>query len=450
LLRNYQDGTRNDRISKPANSREGNSKLPCVLQHATQALIDWVSHAQSIRGTLGAILRDSTVRGIGTTSHHGISKGKAEDAVSDANEELKGAFTIANLNDTDADDEIDNNDNDVIGTAVGAPAGTMAGKNERDLMKVVVDRPVNCSSCDVVVSIESGAAKWWTSSTKGQEFAVGNLTTISFSPTLTEQEFWLEATAASVSVRDIKVTASFGTATDTVKATGIWATQIAHTMGTPAQVAAIMGSQWDSTDMRYKAFAGFFTKMGGLGVIPAFDTQLTDLDIVAQNTILLEYTVTPTGIEDEDDVQWWVGQRKDVRRLVVGSTQTSAGFPNQADTSNDYIQGYNQISAKPVGGKFFIVDGPGHTKLLAGEERYYQGYFESFFKVDIGNNRPIRSDVGGRASDKLLWISKVHVEVDSNGVATRTEPDPNFTWNEIEIVPGSSFGPRTFEGPLSI
>lgn len=75
-------------------------------------------------------------------------------------EETRGAFTVANLNDTDADGILDVNDAAVIATP--------QGENEKDLMKLVLHEPLNYFEEDTgTLRIDSGSIAIYSSATKG-------------------------------------------------------------------------------------------------------------------------------------------------------------------------------------------------------------------------------------------------------------------------------------------
>ena len=82
--------------------------------------------------------------------------------VADEKEETVGAFTVANLNDTDGDGVIDNVDNDVTATA--------RGRNEVDLMKIIFNKPEPKDlKGKLRIRIVSGNVKIWEYFFKGKE-----------------------------------------------------------------------------------------------------------------------------------------------------------------------------------------------------------------------------------------------------------------------------------------
>ena len=138
-----------------------------------------------------------------------IYNGQDGTMVNESEEEIVGAFTVANLNDTDGDGIVDNND-DIV-TAVN-------GRNEIDLMQLDIRRPDPDLGGTVNISILSGSVKFWGARTKGVP-----VTTINFATTTLPRTLWVEATAFSKSVRDIVLESEYRGLKDSVKATAIWA-----------------------------------------------------------------------------------------------------------------------------------------------------------------------------------------------------------------------------------
>jgi hypothetical protein len=112
--------------------------------------------------------------------------------VAEADESTRGAFSAANVNDTDNNGTVDKNQTTVPG--------------EKDLIKLVLKMPEPSGKavehnglCGV--SVSGGAdCKLWTQSTKGTEFAGGAIQLSSLPLTL-----WLEGRDASGSLRDVSI-----------------------------------------------------------------------------------------------------------------------------------------------------------------------------------------------------------------------------------------------------
>ena len=134
-----------------------------------------------------------------------IYNGQGGEAVPAAKEETVGAFTVANLNDTDSSQSGDNTQTSVPG--------------EKDLMKLELTRPTGAADTDDVTLTIGTGVKLWKESTK--ETAETNLTCKASDLPKT---LWVEATGGSVALRDIQLSLTCNGMSDTVKATAIWAT----------------------------------------------------------------------------------------------------------------------------------------------------------------------------------------------------------------------------------
>lgn len=152
------------------------------------------------------------------TIHNGHG---AAQPVPEKDEETLGAFTVANLNDTDGDGTVDNGDNTVKKGA--------AGEDEEDLMKLIVKGP---NLGRMKVTVVSGNVEFWEKSTKETKIAKqGNAIFIDGADL--PKTLWVEATNHSNVLRDIELKLGFeapdGTLTDDldkVKATAVWAEKV--------------------------------------------------------------------------------------------------------------------------------------------------------------------------------------------------------------------------------
>lgn len=130
----------------------------------------------------------------------------------DGKEEDPGVFTVANKNDTDGDAIVDSSDSDVSGGDIDLMEMKVNRFNPYDAQDdgekmVTLDVPANATlykSKDKKSGIESTRA--WKAKDLDQP-----------------KTFWVELKEASASVRSDVFTLTGGGATDTVKATGVWA-----------------------------------------------------------------------------------------------------------------------------------------------------------------------------------------------------------------------------------
>ena len=93
-----------------------------------------------------------------------IANGQGGSLIDEDNEETPGAFTVANLNDTDGDGTVDKDDSDVSATA--------NGRDEVDLMMLVLRKPEPDLGDKVKFKVVSGDVKIWEESKKVTEVSL--------------------------------------------------------------------------------------------------------------------------------------------------------------------------------------------------------------------------------------------------------------------------------------
>ena len=143
--------------------------------------------------------------------------------IPEKDEDYPGAFTVANLNDTDGDGLLDN---DITDTEVKKGA---AGTDEEDLMKLVVSGPAHGK---MKITVVSGSVAFWEKSTKETEVPrVGNEVLIDCADL--PKTIWVEATNYSADLLDIEMKLGWETPDgqliddlDTVNATAVWAEKL--------------------------------------------------------------------------------------------------------------------------------------------------------------------------------------------------------------------------------
>ncbi len=125
-----------------------------------------------------------------------------------------GAVTLANLNDTNGNGVMDIDDYSVQATSIG--------RNEVDLMKLVVKQRdgVTGTTGNVILEKVSGAVKLWTQPYKGTMVNISG--PISIPVAALPKTYYIEATAKSASLMDIEFKATFNSKVDRVKATAVW------------------------------------------------------------------------------------------------------------------------------------------------------------------------------------------------------------------------------------
>ncbi len=179
--------------------------------------VTWLNGTLVVATASDSVTVNVTVTEQPTSVDLEISSGQSGQALGEDAEETPGAFTVANLNDTDSSYKDDDPNPD-------SPQNTDSSQNsvpgEQDLMQLVLHKPTGAADEDPVTLTVGAGAKLWKDSTKGTE-----VTTLVFKAGDLPQTLWVEATAGSTSLRDIVLTMSCNGQSDIVKATAIWATQ---------------------------------------------------------------------------------------------------------------------------------------------------------------------------------------------------------------------------------
>ncbi len=154
-----------------------------------------------------------------------IYDGQEGPAIADVDEDITGAVTVANKNNTDADEFIDNVDTSVKELRTGVDKH---GRDEVDLMRLDVLRGANGSHHIRVFSNLPERVAFWTSSTKESLLPLGTGGEVDiYFPNYTPKfkTIWVELKDVSSELGDVVITAHFYRLfEDKVIATGIWAT----------------------------------------------------------------------------------------------------------------------------------------------------------------------------------------------------------------------------------
>jgi hypothetical protein len=352
------------------------------------------------------------------TLNIGIFHGHDGDFVPGALEETVGAFTIANLNDTDGDAIIDASDENVDITTP-----ELQGKAEVDLMRFRIGRPETLALGTLIrITPNSPNIRFWQEATKlvcinpdGGDFNVAFQEEIPFI------ELWVEVTAASNSVRDLTITAeSPGFSSDTVKATAVWAQLLDHEMTTrPATTNFDQGipfqgvleeSPWSALPNASQIAILIADTYHGTGPRPL------DPAYGLANVMVQAWTPLPTGILDEPQVKFTIVRRANVMaRLhlangtVVDAVRTQ--YPSDPDSAND--AGDHDSDNAQAGGLLFVEDNPGLPTLPTSLNVVQVGVqfnFEEFVRVSVdGTRHEGDGNLASRASSKFPWYSQSQI-----------------------------------------
>ena len=271
-----------------------------------------------------------------------IFNGQDGPAIPEAKEETQGAFTVANLNDTDGDGVIDNQDQTVMANGAGTT-------NEVDLMKLVISKPANApAGSTLTLTVVSGSVAFWQSPTKGTALPWGGGYTIA-ADAIPEggKTIWVEATAASSALRAIVLKLTYSAAPgveDIVKATGIWAIQ---TNFITSQAATTTAAGSTGNQLKVVSAAGFAVDnwvhvfSGGSwfrAVIVAVNTTT--------NTLVLSNNI-PSAFPAGEIVRQ--GYPKEVDNATMLTTFGQRGKVPLADNEDGAILGCGWLARQLVG-----------------------------------------------------------------------------------------------------
>jgi len=350
-------------------------------------------------------------------------------------EESRGAFTVANKNDTDGDGVTDNVDADGV-------IATPAGRNEVDLMRLDIARPYVGFEGTMTLHVPSGQVILWQESTKVNRLPVDDggyiqFTNADFPPTGDSKTVWAEVFSASASVRDISMVLSYRAYTDTVTATGVWATLTAveHDTRTANELFA-QGTPWES--MPAPNPKNWVEAYGGTGLRPV------DLAYGVANGIAMRFTVQPTDAVSEPNLYFDITRRANTNTQVLDAlggvlAQVIEPFPLRNEWSNDDPSDNDESPAPDSEGRMFSFDAPGYNTAfppLGGQTLIYRGSFEEFLRVGIRTPAEGEGEKGSRASDLFEWHTLHRCEKDQNGRWARTTGDQaESDVNQVEPGP---------------
>jgi hypothetical protein len=316
--------------------------------------------------------------------------------VPEADEWTRGAFTVANLNDTDSDGVVDRDDQ-------------LVDRGELDLMRVVIRRPVPDLGGTMEITVRRGTAVFWESFDK--DVRTPSLTL----PSNQDRVVWVEVPAASASVRDIELDLAYsfdgGIATDTVRATAVWADVLSFRNA----AGGALSPDADGADIR----AQFARNGGALGMQTVPGTAATPRRFF--NNVETGFTVVPAGIGSEAGVAFDITRRLSTERVSiftndVGSSrivEPPVAYPAGDELPNDDAGGDDE-DVMPARDHIFSLDGPApEASPLPPPWRLrvvQNTNFEEFVRVRFDGARPAgNAENGSRASDKLLWFSRVDI-----------------------------------------
>jgi hypothetical protein len=370
--------------------------------------------------------------------------------VEQKNQEKHGAFTVANLNDTDNDQKDVNDPNDF--TKVGPDAdddfvtvsdpnhpGGTDGRDEIDLMKLLIDRPAPVIENDALdVVVRGGTARFWGTSHKGTGTPSG-ATTLHYDPNAISdpnwpREVWVELPLASASLRDVEIVSRYAglQEIDVVKATGIWITQVdaKHDAADPNDPNGLFG--WPDLTDPPRNWLVFFR---GFGLRPINWTN------GVRNTIGLRFQLQPSGIWREPSVYFDISRSNEDRTWYRDPNNqwhliaNIRDWPHNPEAANDDppAEGDESIDPNMATGGFFAADGPGLPTPTAnpGEYLSLQFNFAEFVRVGFTSRPNDNGCHGSRCSEYALWHCR-HLLQEVGGLRTRVGGDNESAENCVD------------------
>ena len=347
-----------------------------------------------------------------------IADGQFGAVVPDHLEETEGAFTVANLNDTDSNGTTDANQNPVPG--------------EKDLMKLVV-RFGNTGSGGAATlrAIKGGQLiKIWMKDDKsGGVISLPYTFQVPANQRIPYQVLgWIEGIQHSSQLCDVVLKLEYQGKQDRVAATIIWAEKTNF-----RNSGNSLSPDADGQEINY-TFKNAYGSTLGLTIQPP--------PVGVQNAMEMEFTVYPPGISNIPKVVF------DITRQVggkswkrVGNTWTetlSRTLPSNDEEPNDDNSQEDEDNV-PRNDHIYSIDAPSivtPNNEADADERVSRFNFFEFVRVIIKQGATFQNQnglvEGSRCSPKIKWHSRIRVERGPDDKWRRKTVDPH----DNEIVEG--------------
>ena len=347
---------------------------------------------------------------IDLTIYDGLEGTGGGNVVPDPKEVIRGAFTVTNIQDTNADNIMDKNQNPV--------KATPKGRDEVDLMKMILHAPIGplCGPESTVTLEKSGPnageVKLWDTKTKDNEIPPTNPPNQwKYKVKELPKTVWVEIReedSTKLAMRGVTFTYSTDCCPeiDVVKATGIWS-KVTDTKHDTADAWA--GGIWPDMPANVRAY---IDQSGGFGLRRYQDGgRWWYRDVIG-----IEFTVYPSGIGDEEGVYFDITRQihyldTQVPRAAGGPQQEN--WPNQVEEPNDDTHNGDE-SDKPVNNHMYSIDAVGFTEDGWGVIwwSHSKNNFMEFMRVRVDGIKPTGEAVlGSRCSPyypwhAALWLSR--------------------------------------------
>jgi hypothetical protein len=316
-----------------------------------------------------------------------------------------GAFTVANLNDTDGNGTIDKDQN-----------GGVTG--EKDLMKLHTGGYAGMPG-KVKLTVKSGSVKFWEDKEKKTAIPLTNGAVFFDIPAGgLNKDLWVEATAASATVRDIEIWEGYQDAQgnlqdglDKVKATAIWLEPGANGIITAGN--AVPGNLDDATAKQ--TFQTLHDSKFGIFNASPGKSQFS-------YSIGFEFKVKPAGIGNEPGIKFDVSRQRETAAWIKDNQgwfgNPAGAFPTTPDEPNDDNHTADEDNS-PTNDHIYSLDNPSVPFLAAPTERIVKrGNFREFVRVRLDGQAFQNQNgtvEGSRCSNFQDWRMRGDIS-NSNGV----------------------------------
>jgi hypothetical protein len=280
------------------------------------------------------------------------------------------------------------------------------GQTEHDLMKLVIMPPSMDLGGNMQLIHKSGPVDLWSDPWKGSELSFASFPVSSIPPG--GRTIWVEAYTYSSSVRDIELELVYLGAKDSVKATAVWALNSATESSTRSAANVLNDPVWSNMAGGPRTDLQTY---GGTGIRPG------DPQHGWRNVIAIHYTILPANVWSEPRVSFDITRQANGRvwEKVPGtpwvlSQQHSVFAPPEVEFSNDDLQNGDESSSPTANGRFYVVDTPGIGNFLASSQFHEEvKNFREWVRMGFGG-RPAGNRSGSAASDFVLWSSQMTLE----------------------------------------
>lgn len=397
-----------------------------------------------------------------------------------------GAVTVVNSNDTDGDDIGDSDD-----ASVSVSTGTTVGRNEIDLIKIVIRKrtpgaPLSGSG-DITLQVPDNV-RIWKKPTKEEEVSVtaGEIHVKAVELPIT---FFAEATAPSPSLRSMKFVVEYNNNSDFALATAVWvkispSSQVWFSnSSTPVlgvdlpradkeRFKYAVNTSWISVSGQRYGYGSFYSgqpQQNSTGTQPPH--PLTSLlpgiqDKEIGGRILFEYNIQPQG--SEELVNFDCARQKKARPYRFNDFEDNLvpvmrviDFPFERGEDNEKANDDgNNISDEdqyPTEGFIYSADRPGNNMIEPESKeigfKVNKITFIEYIRLQVksGTVVPGNNLVGSRCSGKVEWHCVYYLRrsttdrklLADNNMTSASEPNRTTVGNGIAKVSVTSISPSS-------